>query len=101
MENAILFILGNLSIACIIAANVLVYRVKFAIRKKGYPVSWLCYLGMHNDLTSLKKIVAAAESPEERLGYTRCLRAIYLSYVVFGLGLLLMLVVWLSLVPRL
>jgi hypothetical protein len=96
MASPELLILGNLALVCVIVANVLVYAVKGAIRKKGYPVSWISYPGMHNDFASLRKIIAAAQSTEEMLRYRRWQRRLYLSYVVFGLGVALLFVVWID-----
>ena len=89
MIKIVQFILGSLAVLCVIAANGIHYRVKWAIRKKGYPVSWLNYPGMHSDLASLAKIIAAAPSAEEALAYRRLRRWFYLSYAVFGAGVVL------------
>jgi hypothetical protein len=87
-------ILGNVGLLGVVVANVLCYAVKAAIRKKGYPVSWIHYPGMHGDFASLRKIIAAAESPEEEFKYRRWRRRLYLSYVVFGFSLVLVFVAW-------
>jgi len=93
-------ILGNLGVVCVIVANVLWFAAKVAIRKKGYPVSWISYPGMHNDFVSLRNIIATAQSAEEILRFRRWRRRIYLSYVVFGLGVASLFVAWLLMAFR-
>ena len=94
MRDLLEIILGSLAFAAIVAANVLAYVVKFAIRKKGCPVSWIHYPGMRNDLASLRDTIANAQSPEEEQIYRRWLFCFYLQYVVFGLGLAIFFCYW-------
>jgi hypothetical protein len=98
VPNFLPMILGTLAVVSVVGANVLAYAAKFAIRRKGYPVSWVNFPGMHNDLANLREIIANASSPEEQRTYRRWLLCFYLQYAVFGLALAIFLGIWLCVV---
>ena len=96
MPGLLYIILGNVALLCVVMANVMVYSVKAALRKRGYPVSWLSYPGMHNDFASLRRMIAAAPYLKERLACRRWRRRLVVSYIAFGLGVALLLTTWIS-----
>ena len=48
----------------IVVCNIIWYRAKFAIKKKGYPIS--LFYNHLQDYPNLKKIVAAETDPEKK-----------------------------------
>jgi len=54
-------------IVLVIILNLLVYLIKFILKKKGYPVSWF---NMHlRDITNLWKLISKTKNASEKLIY--------------------------------
>ena len=82
-------IVGTAAGCLLVVCNLIWYRAKFAIKRKGYPISLFC--NHFQDYPNLKKIVAAETDPEERRKYERLLHQMNVMWALF-LAALLMLV---------
>jgi hypothetical protein len=75
---------GGLLVVC----NIIWYRAKFAIKRKGYPISLLC--NHLQDYPNLKKIVAEETDPEEKQKYQKLLHHMNIMWALFFTALLML-----------
>jgi hypothetical protein len=72
----------------LVVCNVIWYRVKFAIKRKGYPIS--LFTNHFQDYPNLRKIIAAETDPEEKRKYQRLLHQMNAMWALFIAALLML-----------
>jgi hypothetical protein len=84
----LIYIIGYSASGLLVVCNVIWYRAKFAVRRKGYPISLFC--NHLQDYPNLKKIVAEESDPEEKQKYQILLRQMNVMGALFIAALLML-----------